>query len=160
MSKNYAAGPPMGDNQVPLQGVPAPYKAIASNGNVNQAASSVITLTENTTAIEIGTMGAAGALMRWIPVTETAAVSPFASVVGVSSVGATYAANFDHEIAANTVRRFVVPIESAANTTFGATITSVQGQNREYGLFRRVAIISAGGISSVLLTEYSKSNSY
>jgi hypothetical protein len=153
--KNYAAGTPVGDNGVPLFNSPAPFKAIAVNGNTNLTASSVITLTQNTTAIEIGTAGAGGALLKWISTSDTGA-----SVVGISSVGATYAPNFDHEIPANTVRRFVVPIESAVNTTFGATITSVQGQNREYGLFRRVAVISAGGISSVLLTEYSKSNSY
>lgn len=156
MAKNYAAGDPVGNNQMRIANAPAPYKAIATNGNTNQVASSVITLTDNTTAIEIGTTGAGGAVMRWVPITETAAVVPAGSVVSISSVGATYPANFDHEIPANAVRRFVVPIETAAGTQYG----SVQGANREYGLFRRVAIISTGGISSVLLTEYGSSNSY
>lgn len=153
--KNYAAGTPVGMNQIPLYQSPAPYKAINLNGNVNQAASSVITLTENTTAIEIATGGTGGAVMKWISISDTNA-----SVVTISSVGATNAPNFDHAIPASTVRRFVVPIETGANTTFGATVTSVQGANRELGLFRRVAIISAGGISSVLVTEYASSNSY
>lgn len=147
--KNYAAGMPVGDNQMPVGALtPAPYKAIASYADENGAASSVITLTQNTTAIEIAAQSAP-AIMRWIATTDNEA-----SVFGNASV-----MNFDHVIPANTVRRFVVPIESSTNTTYGATITSVQGQNREYGLFRRVAYAS-NGISSVYLSEYSKSNSY
>ncbi len=149
MAKNYAAGMPIGDNAMPVGALtPAPFKALVSYGDENGAASSVITLTQNTTAIEIAAQSSP-AIMRWIATTDTEA-----SVFANASV-----ASFDHIIPANTVRRFVVPIESAVNTTFGATITSVQGQNREYGLFRRVAY-GTNGISSVYLSEYSKSNSY
>lgn len=149
MAKNYAAGMPVGDNQMPIsQNTPAPYKAIATYLDENGAASSVITLTQNTTAIEVGTQGTA-ALIRWIAVGDAEA-----SVFGNASV-----MNFDHFIPPNSVRRFVVPIETSTNTTVGATITSVQGQNREYGLFRRVAWATQG-IASIALTEYSKSNSY
>lgn len=130
------------------QNTPAPYKAIATYLDENGAASSVLTLTHNTTAIEIGTQGTA-AVMRWIATSDTEG-----SVFGNASI-----MNFDHFIPPNSIRRFVVPIESAINTTFGATITSVQGQNREYGLFRRIAYATQG-IASVALTEYSKSNSY
>lgn len=156
MAKNYVGETPVGANGVPFLGAdaPAPYKAIAQYLDENGLASSVISLTQNTTAIEIATQGTP-AVMRWVPVTETAAVSPFASIIAIA--GAT--ANFDHVIPANTVRRFVVPIETGVNTTFGATITSVQGQNREYGLFQRVAYATQG-VASVALTEYSKSNSY
>lgn len=149
MAKNYAAGGGIGDNGLPVKANnPAPFKAIATYADENGAASSVITLTQNTTAIEIAAQSAP-ALMRWVGTADSEA-----SVFGNASI-----MNFDHVIPANTVRRFVVPIESGANTTFGATITSVQGQNREYGLFRRVAFAS-NGISSVYLTEYGKSNSY
>lgn len=148
--KNYAGGTPMGENGVPIFGAqaPAPYKAIARYARENAAASSVVTLTQDTTAIEIATAGSPG-VMRWIATTDTEA-----SVFANASIQ-----TYDHVIPANTVRRFVVPIESGTNTTFGATITSVQGQNREYGLFRRVAFATTG-ISSVYVSEYSKSNSY
>lgn len=141
----------MGDNGGPTFGAqaPAPYKAIAQALRENGAASSVVTLTQNTTAIEIAAQGAAVA-MRWVATTDTTA-----SVVAIA--GAT--ANFDHIIPPNSVRRFVVPIESGVNTTFGATITSVQGQNREYGLFQRMAY-ATNGVGSVALSEYGKSNSY
>ena len=149
MAKNYAAGGPVGDNGMFVGALtPAPYKAIATYADENGFASSVITLTQNTTAIEIATGGGL-AVMRWIATSDTEG-----SVFGNASI-----MNLDHAIPPNSVRRFVVPIESGANTTFGATITSVQGQNREYGLFRRVAYATTT-ISSVFLTEYGKSNSY
>lgn len=149
MAKNYAAGMPVGDNQMPVSfNTPAPFKAIATYLDENGLASSVLTLTQNTTAIEVGTQGTA-AIIRWVATGDTEA-----SVFGNASI-----MNFDHFIPPNSIRRFVVPIESAVNTTVGATITSVQGQNREYGLFRRVAWASQG-IASIALMEYSKSNSY
>jgi hypothetical protein len=156
MARNYAAGTPTGDNGGPIFGAdsPAPFKAVEQYTNENATASSVITLTQDTTAVEVTAVGTP-AFVRWVPTTETAAVSPFASVIAIA--GAT--ANYDFVVAANTVRRFVVPIESGVNTTFGATITSVQGQNREYGLFQRIAVKTAG-VASVMVAEYSKSNSY
>lgn len=149
MSKNYAAGMPVGDNQMPVGALtPAPFKAVARYAKENASASSVVTLTQDTTAIEVAAAGSP-ALIRWIATTDTEG-----SVFGNASIQ-----SYDHVIPANTVRRFVVPIENSTNTTFGATITSVQGQNREYGLFRRVAFATTG-VSSVYVSEYSKSNSY
>lgn len=148
---NYARGVAVGNNQMPASyDAPPPVKSLAITGNTNQAASSVITLTQNTTAIEVAALGAGGAMLRWIAIADTEA-----SVVGVSSVGATYAPNFDHAIPAATVRRFVVPVESFVATGYAST----QGVNRLEGLFRRVAVI-AGGASSVVVTEYGSSNSY
>lgn len=155
MAKNYAAGAPIGDTGSTIWAeAPAPYKAVEQYTNENATASSVMTLTQDTTAIEVST-AAVQAFVRWVPVSETAAVSPFASVIAIA--GST--ANYDFVVPPNSVRRFVVPIETGTNTTFGATITSVQGQNREYGLFQRVAVKTAG-IGSVMVAEYSKSNSY
>jgi hypothetical protein len=142
--KNYAAGDPVGNNQQPIRQAPAPYKAIARYAVDTTAASSVISLSENTTAIEIGT-GGAGVVMRWVATSDTQA-----SVVGIN--GAT--SNFDHLIPANTVRRFVVPIETAVSSN-----GSVQGANRENGLYQRVAV-KPQGTGSVLVAEYGSSNAY
>lgn len=143
--QNYARGIPVGNNQMPASyDAPPPVKAIARYLDENGAASSVITLTQNTTAIEIGTQ-TQPALLRWIATSDIEA-----SVFGNASI-----MNFDHMIPAATVRRFVVPIESFV----GDTSNSVQGANRENGLFRRVAY-NTQGIASVALSEYGSSNSY
>lgn len=141
MSKNYAGGPPMGSNQVELQNSPAPYKALTQYYAPNGGTSSVITMTDNTTAIEIGAGGAA-VLMRWVNVADTAA--------SVTS------ANYDHVIPASTVRRFVLPIEVQNNAQGSG---SVVGQRVAYGLFTRVAYKNEG-TGSVFTTEYGTSNSY
>jgi hypothetical protein len=117
---------------------PAPIKALARYAGENATASSVLSLTHDTTAIEIAAVGGT-AMMRWVATSDTQA-----SVVGIA--GAT--ANFDHIIPTGNVRRFVVPVESMPQTA-----GSVQGANRENGLFQRVAIKSAG-VASVLTTEY------
>lgn len=151
MSFNYSKGQPLGDNLVPQFNCPPPIKAIVRYVGENATASSVISLSDNTTAIEIAA-GANASFMRWVPVTETAGVSPFGSVIAVA--GAT--ANYDHVITPNTVRRFVVPIEVQNNSQ---GYSSMVGENRAYGLYQRVAIKTAG-IASVLVSEYGKSNSY
>ncbi len=154
MASNYAAGTPVGGNQMPLYGSPPAFKAIKQYTSENATASSVITLSDNTTAIEV-TSYLVPAYVRFVPASETAGVSPFGSII--SGAGAT--ANYDFVVAADTTRRFVVPIESSVNKTVGATITSVVGQRVEYGLYARVAI-KGSGISSVLFAEYGNSNGY
>lgn len=154
MASNYAAGTPVGGNQMPLYGSPPAFKAIKQYTFENGVASSVISLSDNTTAIEV-TAVLVSAFVRFVPASETAAVSPFGSVI--SAAGA--AANYDFVVPADTTRRFVVPIESSANKTVGATATSVVGQRVEYGLYGRVAI-KGSGISSVLFAEYGNSNGY
>lgn len=150
MTVNYSKGIPIGNNGVPEYQAPPAVRAVAANGSTNQVTSSVITLTQDTTAIEIAVMGTGGAAMKWISASDTQA--------SVISVGA--GANMDHGIGEDTVRRFVVPVETfpIGNFTYGnpstVAVTSQVGANRENGLFRRVAIISAGGTSSVLVTEY------
>lgn len=129
-----------------LQEFPAPYLSKARYTNENGVASSVISVSPDTTSLEITANGGA-AIMRWIPIGETAAVGPFASVIGVT--GAT--ANYDHVIPANTMRRFAIPIEG----TYQAP-SSMVGSNIENGLYRRVAIKSATllGLSSILVSEF------
>jgi len=143
MSQNYARGVPMGNNQIPFQNCPPAVKAIGQYFTENAATSSVITLTQDTTAIEITNTAANRAVaIRWIATGDTAA--------SVTS------ANYDHAVAANTTRRFVVPIE-AINNADG--YSSAVGANRSNGLFQRVAWISFGP-ASILGSEYGSSNSY
>ena len=146
MSQNYAVPMPHDKNGEPLQTYPAAVKALAQYAT-EQVASSVVTLTDRTTVVEIAAVGGAGLMMRWVPSTETAGVAPFASVIA-SGLGV---ANWDHVIAPSTVRRFVVPIEKVP-------AQSVMGANGANGLYNRIAWIStistATGRASVFGTEY------
>ena len=111
---------------------PAKEQYLSENGT----ASSVITLTDNTTVVGI-TTGGAMAYLRWVPRTDTQA-----SVV--AAAGAT--ANFDDVIPANTTRIFPIPQE-----TIGTA--SIVGMNIQGGLYNRVAVKTAG-ISSVVTVEF------
>ena len=137
----YAKGVPIGDNQHPIQDAPPAVRALVSRLSENATTSSVISVTHDTTALEVSAV-AFPILFRWVTTGDTQA-----------SVTAT---NFDHVIATNTVRRFVIPIE-AINS--GAGYSSVQGLNRENGLFQRYAW-RTNGIGSALSAEYGKNNSY
>ena len=126
----------------PLQEFNLQASLVATYGSENGTASSVISVSHNTTALEIAAVGGAG-FMRWVRTGDTEA-----SVV--SAAGAT--GNFAHVIPTNTVRKFVIPIE--AMPTMGASNTaSMVGINRREGLYQRVAIKTAG-IASILVTEY------
>ena len=147
MSQNYAVPQPHDKNGAELAGYPSPVKALARYAT-EAVASSVISLTDGTTVVEIAAVGGAGIMMRWVPSTETAATTPFASVIA-SGLGV---ANWDHVIAPLTVRRFVVPIEKVPNPQ------SVMGANGSNGLYNRIAWISTvgtvAGRASVFGTEY------
>lgn len=134
----YAKGLPKDVNHNSLQEFPAPFKALASY-NATTAVSSVITLTADTTVVEIGAAGGAGVVFRWVPSTDTAA-SVIASGAGL---------NFDHFVPADTTRRFVVPIEKTI------PYPSIQGANAQNGLYSRVAWIGAAApVSSVIANEF------
>ena len=123
-----------------MQEFPAPFLSKARYTNENATASSVISVSQDTTSIEITANGGA-AIMRWVATSDTQG-----SVVGIA--GAT--ANYDHVIAANTVRRFAIPIE-----TMYQEPSSMVGANRMNGLYQRVAIKTAGtGAASVLVSEF------
>lgn len=143
MSNQYAKPLPRDGGGQPMQEYSAPFKALARYDNENNTASSVISFTDQTTAVEVAAIGGTGAAIRWVPRTETAAVSPFASVITAVS-----GANYDNVIPAGTVRRFVIPIE-----TQGAPQGSVVGANVQNGLYQRIAIKSFG-ISSVMTAEF------
>lgn len=127
----------------PLVGYPAALKAKATYAAIGAlGVSSVVTFTDNTTVLEVETAGGNGVVIRWVPSTETAAVSPFGSVI---SSGLT--ANFDHAIPNNTVRRFAIPQE-----TIGTV--SIVGAGIQAGLYRRVAWSAAGATASIIATEF------
>lgn len=98
------------------------------------AASSVVTLTADTTTLEVGAIGGGGIALKWITTGDTAA-----SVT---------ASNFDHFIPANQLRRFVVPIEKNNPSP------SIQGIGPATGLYGRVAWFSPATVSSVVASEY------
>jgi hypothetical protein len=137
MSINYSKPLPKdsGNSEV-MQDYPAARTALRRITSENAAVSSVITLNDNTTMMEVTALGAS-AVLRWVPTTDTQA-----SVI--SAAGAT--ANYDHVIPAGTLRRFVVPQETAG-------ITSIAGANIMNGCYQRVAYKSTG-IGSVMSTEY------
>lgn len=138
---------PSDRSSTPLQEFPAPVKALNVFLTENGVASSVANLHPNTTSLEVSTFAGQGAVLRWVPLTETAAVAPRGSVVA-SGLGA----NFDHHIPAGTIRRFAIPQETGGvgmGGLAGAQIGSV------YGLYQRVAIINAGATaSSIIVAQY------
>ncbi len=141
---NYAKPLPRDTGLAPMQEYPAPFVSNEQYTNASATASSVISFTQDTSTIEVGAFGGQGAVIRWVPASETAAVSPYASVIS-SGLGA----NYDHYIPPSTVRRFVVPKESVSQGQVPGGIQSV------YGLYRRLAVNSAGAtVSSVLVIEY------
>lgn len=142
MSQNYASAIPSDREGHELQEFATPFKANARYSTNNATVSSVITLNDNTTSVEISAVGQSVAI-RWIPSTETAAVSPFASVITTS--GAT--ANFDNVIPANYFRRFVVPVETQG-------VNSVVGIGVQAGTYRRIAIMSGATVSSIMVSEF------
>jgi hypothetical protein len=149
-TKSYAAGTPVGNNEVPIYGSPAAVAAIATTiKDTAPTASSIRTLTENTTAIEVGATGGP-VYIKWL----TQAVVD-SSVAGTSVI-ATGAANFDHMIPAASVRRFVVPIVTNKAAGYG----SFMGANVENGLYPNVAVIGGTGASVISITQYGSSNSY
>lgn len=148
MADNYPMGYRMGNNNYPITSAPPPIKAIVVTSAENASTSSVITLGDNTTAIEIAAQGAP-VLMRWVFATDGTGAQT--SVIGTAG-----SANFDHFIASGTVRRFVLPIEVQNNSQGYSSMVGARVAN---GLFTRIAY-KTQGIGSVLLTEYGSSNTY
>lgn len=141
---NYTRGLAKDTNNVPLQEYPAPYLSYATYQRENNTASSVISLTPTTSALEVGAFGGQGVVIRWVPISETAA----AAGAKASVIASGLTANFDHWIPTGQYRRFVVPRETQGAATVGQ-MGSVNG------LYQRLAIINGGPTaSSVLLSEF------
>ncbi len=120
-----------------MQDFAIPFVALEEDVSENNVVSSLITLTDNTTELEIATVGAAAAI-KWIGTGDT-----IGSVV--TAAGAT--ADYDFIIPPNMLRRFPVPVERFVAQT------SVVGLNKQYGLYNRVAV-KAFAIGSVMTTQY------
>lgn len=136
---NYARKLPRDQTGEAMQLFPPALTAKARYTNENNIASSVISLSHDTTSIEITAVGVP-VVARWVPRTDTAA-----SVIGIAGT----TSNYDIVVPANTTRGFVVPIEvQGANM-----LASVVGLNREAGLYQRIAT-KAQAIGSVLTVEY------
>ena len=118
-----------------LQEFAVPFVAIQERVSENAATSSVITLNDQTTMLEVAAIGSTG-FLKWIPTTDTTA----------SVVSAAASADYDHVIPAGTLRRFVVPQERIG-------ITSIAGANIMNGCYQRVAYKS-GGIGSIMTAEF------
>lgn len=137
MSAAPYAGLGVGENGAPFFSDaspvgPAKKQYLSENGT----ASSVITLTDNTTVVEVGAVGVP-VYVKWIARSDTTA-----SVI--AAAGST--ANFDDYIPANTTRIFPIPIE-----TIGTS--SIVGANIQHGLYNRIAWKSAG-VGSVIGVEF------
>lgn len=115
----------------------APFAAVARY-SADTSTSSVVTVTDNTTTLEVGALGGTGVVLKWIANTDTTA--------SVVATGATR--NFDFFVPAGAVRRFAIPVE-------GRGTASIVGANKQNGLYNRVAWVAAGApASSVVATEY------
>lgn len=139
MSTNYAIPQPQDKNSEALIGYPAAFPAKATYAAIIAlGVSSVITLTDNTSVVEIETSGGNGVAIKWIT-TSNSNPSVFSSGLGV--------ANFDHIVPSGQVRRFVVPQETAG-------VNSIVGINKQAGLYNRLAWTAAGPTASVMATEF------
>lgn len=136
MSLNYAQAIPKDRNGNVLEGFPPQFKANAVYSTNNATASSVITLNDNTTMIEICAVGAPVAV-RWVPSTDTTA----------SVITLTGTANFDYIVGKDSVRRFVSPLEKQG-------VSSVVGIGVQVGSYRRVAVMSNAAVSSIMVSEF------
>ena len=139
---NYLANLPRDKGDQPMQNFATNASIKAVYASEDASVSSVITLTHDTTMIEVVAIGAlpTAGVMRWV--TSVAGSNASTSVISAAATR-----NFDHVIPNNRVLKIAVPIETNPQTG------SVQGINRELGLYRRVAIKSIG-IASVLLVEF------
>lgn len=136
MSTNPYPPLPHSKRQDALQNYATHASVKASYSFENGVASSVITLTPDTTVLEIAAIGAP-AVMRWVRTADTQG-----SVISAAG------GNFEHVITTSEISKFAVPIE----TTYQAP-SSLVGANIVNGLYRRVAIKSIG-IASVMLSEF------
>lgn len=131
----YAKPVAVDKNGNTLDSQPLPLKALVTVVSENGAVSSVITLNDNTTDIEIAAVSAPVAI-RWIARGDTQG-----SVLTVAGT-----ANYDAFLQSNQTKRFIVPIE-----TIGTS--SVVGANIANGLYNRLAYKTVG-IGSILSNQY------
>lgn len=130
---NYARELPLDKNNIPYPAPPAKTSYQSQGGN--PVASSVLTLSANTTVLSLmalgGQSGNAGIIGKW----------------GTASVTAT---NFDIQVNSGQTLTFVVPV-----STTGTGTQSVQGINPQLGLFPAIALKAVTAQAcSVFSAEY------
>lgn len=135
MSTNYAKRQPLDGNGNVYTNSPPPFTAFQRFSEENASVSSVVTLTDNTTVVEVAAVGQA-AVVKWIAASDT-----IASVISAEGT-----ANYDVIIPSGMLRRLVVPQETAGTS-------SIVGLNKQAGLYNRIAYKTVG-IGSVLTAEY------
>lgn len=135
MSTNYAKRQPLDANGNVYTNSPPPFLALQRFADEDGSVSSVITLNDSTTVIEVEAVTSA-ALVKWIATSDTQA-----SVVSTQAN-----ANYDVIVPAGTLRRLVVPQETAGTA-------SIVGAGVQAGTYRRVAYKNMG-TGSVLTAEY------
>lgn len=139
---NYAKNIPRDAGGQPMQSFPPNVVHVQTNMTTNQVASSMLNIHSDASMIEVAAFGGQGAVIRWIPASETAAVAPYGSVVASGA-----AANFDHHVPTGWYRQFVLPKD-----TQGAYAGGIGSVN---GLYQRVAISNAGTTAtSILVTQF------
>ena len=139
MASNYATPLPVDERSNVMQEFPSPVLALTTTAAVT-ALSSVFTLNNKTTSIEVGAPNS-GVVIKWLAVgaAQTSVISSFAAGV-----------NFDHFIPGGTYRRFVVPRETQGMA--GPALP-----NSVHGLYQRLAAVPVtAAVSSVLIMEYGK----
>lgn len=143
MSNQYSPTLPKGKSSEVKQNYPPALTALASTTKENASASSILLIGHDTTEIEVAAVnqGIAG---KWIP-----QANMDASVAATSVITDAGSANFDFVVSKDTIRRLVIPV-STGNTN----PQSVQGINRELGLYPAIAYKTLAGNGSVLTAEF------
>ena len=129
---NYAKQIGKDRNDQPFIPSHVPTSTLGSVYRDNASASSVTSLTDNTSVVEVTAITTAAGI-RW-------AVNQATSII----TGA--GANFDNIIPLNGTRTFIVPRRQQA-------VASISGINTQEGLFPAIATISIGN-GSVMLAQY------
>lgn len=138
---------PVGRDNYPKVGYVPTKIALTSWNRENGSASSILLLGHNTTEVEVSPVGNAGSVVgmagKWL---SQATVD--SSVAGTSVITTIAGSNWDFIVPGNVTKRFVVPIATSAN------YVSVQGVNRQEGLYPALAIKTLIGNGSILVSEH------
>lgn len=139
---NYSPALPRDKNDEVKQNYVPVKLSLASTNKENASASSILLLGHNTTELEVA------AVNQHIAVKWLSQATIDSSVAGTSVLTVVGSENWDHMIEVNTIRRLIVPIATNPQTT------SVQGVNRELGLYPAVAYKTFAGNGSVLTAQF------
>lgn len=144
--QNYSLPLPRGRDGDQKQNYPPAKVALLATTKEDASASSILLMTHNTTEIEVTAHGGSvyGIAGKWL-----SGATVDSSVAGTSVLAGAASPNYDFIVPNGMVRRFVVPI-----STNPQTAGSIQGANREYGLYPAVAFVTTGGKGSVLTVQF------